>query len=64
MATSVSAPEHPELAVASTCRLSPVSPQLQGTLASTVTPFFDTEPSCGLHCHVENASSGEVGLPS
>eukprot|EP00964_Phaeocystis_antarctica_P165147 scaffold144612_cov99-Phaeocystis_antarctica.AAC.2 len=41
-----------------------VSPQLQGTLASTVTPFCDTEPSCGLHCHVESVASGEAEVTS
>ena len=64
MAASISAPAHRELAVASACRLGPVSPELQGTLAPIVTPFCDTEPSCGLHRHVDSASKVEAGLSS
>eukprot|EP00964_Phaeocystis_antarctica_P006396 scaffold3461_cov61-Phaeocystis_antarctica.AAC.2 len=64
MAASILAPAQRGLAVASACWLGPVIPQLQGTLASTVTPFCDTEPSGGLHCHVDGASKGEVGLSS
>jgi hypothetical protein len=29
-------------------------------LAPTVTPFRDTEPSWGLHCHVVSESSGRL----
>ena len=30
-------------------------PQLHGRLASTTTPFHETEPSCALHCHFVGA---------
>ena len=54
MEASVSAPAQVEVRVAD----SSVSPQLHGRLASTITPFCQTEPSRALHCHVESDGCG------
>ena len=45
MAASTSAPAQLELAIASARWAAPVIPQSHGTLASTITPSHDTEPS-------------------
>ena len=59
MAASMSAPAQLALAIAAVCVVA--SPQLHGMLASTVTPSCDTDPSCGLHCHVD---SGVLSSPA
>ena len=54
IATSSSAPAQlaPGVAAAS------VSPQLQGRLASMITPSCVTFPSCALHCHASSGCGG------
>eukprot|EP00964_Phaeocystis_antarctica_P041568 scaffold23772_cov63-Phaeocystis_antarctica.AAC.2 len=54
IADSSSAPAQLALGVAA----APVSPQLQGRLASTITPSCVTLPSCALHCHAGSGCGG------
>ena len=54
IAVNSSAPAQLALGVAAAS----VSPQLQGMLASTITPSCVTLPSCALHCHAGSGCGG------